>query len=297
MNQDQCALCGAYGPLANGHLIPDFAVRRLRNDSPTPFFRGHDPNRRVQGARRLDLLCQTCDNNRFSDAETHFAARIFHPFLDEKRNEFDFLEFDRYFIASLIWRGIVARLRDADAPDFTYTPPEVERMEQIASALRAYLNGEQLYPEHVEQHVFFSGPSAEGHFPGINTYLTMANDLQVIATDDRLYFYAVLSGLIIIAPLKLPRGAVEEWRGGTLVVPGERICAHDQTIADGNFGGILATFAAALQDGKKAVSAKQRAVLDEALGQMDKAKFAQSRHGQALVQDYLNELSGRGDSD
>jgi hypothetical protein len=56
---NECALCGATAPLVDGHLIPDFAVRRLRVDSPTPFFRGIDPNKRVQNVRdatTIDLV-------------------------------------------------------------------------------------------------------------------------------------------------------------------------------------------------------------------------------------------------
>jgi hypothetical protein len=158
-------------------------------------------------------------------------------------------------------------------------------MEQVASELRAYLNGERAYPEDVEQHLFFSEPAGKGQFSGLNTYLTMANDLQVVGTGDRLYFYAVLSGLVVVSPLRLTDDFDTVWRGDTLLLPGHELHAHDQTIADAHFGGILASFASTLRDGKKALSPRQRARLKDALGGIDREKFAQSRHGRALIHD------------
>jgi hypothetical protein len=125
----------------------------------------------------------------------------------------------------------------------------------------------------------------------------MANDLQLVGTGDRLYFYAILSGIVIVSPLRLPVDCGNLWRGGTLLLPGETIRAHDQTIEDGEFGGILATFAATLRQGKAAISPRQRARLDEELSRIDRAKFARSRHGQALAQDVLNEQATRDDED
>jgi hypothetical protein len=108
----------------NGHLIPDFAIRRLKKDG-TGFLRSQDPNRRVQDGVKKPLLCENCDGRRFSDAETSFASRIFHPFLDGQALQFDCSEADRYFIASLVWRAIVSRLRDPAADDADYLPEDL----------------------------------------------------------------------------------------------------------------------------------------------------------------------------
>jgi hypothetical protein len=170
-------------------------------------------------------------------------------------------------------------------------------MERVAAELGSYLMGRRPYPEEIAQHVFFSGPTGQGQFSGLNTYLTMANDLQLVGTEDRLYFYAILSGIVIVSPLRLPADCGDLWRGGTLLLPGETIHAHDQTIADAQFGGILASFAATLRDGKAAISPRQRARLDEELRRIDKPKFARSRHGQALAQDFLNEQAIRDNED
>ena len=90
----RCLLCGGPPPLVNGHLIPDFAIRRLKKEGRDSF--GQDPNRRVQDGVKEPLLCENCDGRRFSDAETSFASRIFHPFLDGQALQFDCSEADRY---------------------------------------------------------------------------------------------------------------------------------------------------------------------------------------------------------
>ncbi len=200
----QCLLCGGPPPLVEGHLIPDFAVRRLKKDGPSGFLRGENPNRRIQDGVKEPLLCPDCDNRRFSDAETSFANRIFHPFLDDRAHEFDCTEADRYFVASLVAR-IVSRLRTRTTGDFDYLPDEVAAMEEAAGRLRLYLLGAQQYPEEIEQHIFFCGPDGHGQFLGLNAYLNMANDLQIIGRHDRLYTLAILSGVVIASLLRIQR--------------------------------------------------------------------------------------------
>jgi hypothetical protein len=189
----------------NGHLIPDFAIRRLKKDG-TGFLRSQDPNRRVQDGVKEPLLCEDCDGRRFSDAETSFASRIFHPFLDGQALQFDCSEADRYFIASLVWRAVVSRLRDPAADDADYLPEDLAAMEDAAGRLRRYLLGEERYPDELEQHVLFWGPDGHGQFLGLNAYLNMANDLQIVGSTERLYAYAILGAIVIASPLRLPAG-------------------------------------------------------------------------------------------
>ena len=282
----RCLLCGGPPPLVNGHLIPDFAIRRLKKDG-TGFLRSQDPNRRVQDGVKEPLLCEDCDGRRFSDAETSFASRIFHPFLDGQALQFDCSEADRYFIASLVWRAIVSRLRDPAADDADYLPEDLAAMEDAAGRLRRYLLGEQRYPDELEQHVLFWGPDGHGQFLGLNAYLNMANDLQIVGSTERLYAYAILGAIVIASPLRMPAGLDEEWRGGTLLVPGGRISAG-QTINDRVFGGILATRAEAIYKSRDSMSERQCAKVRGTFRNVDWERLAESRHGQALIRDYLN---------
>jgi hypothetical protein len=285
----QCLLCGGPPPLVDGHLIPDFAVRRLKKDGPSGFLRGENPNRRIQDGVKEPLLCPDCDGRRFSDAETSFANRIFHPFLDDRAHEFDCTEADRYFVASLTWRAIVSRLRTRTTDDFDYVPDEVAAMEEAAGRLRLYLLGSEQYPGEIEQHIFFCGPDGHGQFLGLNAYLNMANDLQIIGRQDRLYALAILSGVVIASLLRFPADSFGEWRYDTLLIPGERIRAGGQTVADGIFGGILAARAEALYKSRGQMSERQRAILRDALRDVDWARLATSRQGRALIRDHLNQ--------
>ncbi len=172
--------------------------------------------------------------------------------------EFSCTEEDRYFIASLVWRAITFRLKDRGAPHFTYRDEDVVVMEQRQAALGRYLLGAAAYPEDVEQHLFFSDPMAHGPYLGMNAYLTAANDVQIVGTEDRLYCYATLCGIVVICPLRLPEEAQSQWRSDTLLMPASGIRAGDQTIWDGVFGGILAHAAKVVHQKKAEMTDRQR---------------------------------------
>lgn len=291
--QERCALCGD-SPVVESHLIPDFAVRRLKRDSPTPFLRAFNPNLRVQGAKSIPLLCRKCDNERFSDAETAFAQGVFHPVLDRKNIEFQCIEAYRYFAASIAWRSIAFRLRERHQPDFVYTTADIAAMEYADVMLRHYLLGEIEYPTDIEQHIFFAGTKGVGPFPGINAYLTMANDAQIVGTSEKLYAYTILCGVLLVCPLRLPADERDKWRGGgTLIVPGTVMRAHSQTMEDGDLGGIIASFAGQLHKERDAMSPRQRAIVRKSLQGIDLKAIAETPHGQALLQDHVNERNMR----
>jgi hypothetical protein len=75
---------------------------------------------------------------------------------------FEFEEADRYFIASLIWRTLAARLNGEGESDFNYASDDVATMKSVASNLRLYLNGDGMYPDEFEQHMFFTKRSTIG---------------------------------------------------------------------------------------------------------------------------------------
>jgi hypothetical protein len=122
----------------------------------------------------------------------------------------------------------------------------------------------------------------------LNAYLNMANDLQNIGRHDRLYALAILSGVVIASLLRIPADSLGEWRYDTLLIPGERIHAGGQTIADRIFGGILAARADALYKSRDQMSERQRAKLRDARD-VDWEQVAASRQGRALIRDHLNQ--------
>ena len=74
-----CRLCGSNEPLLDGHVIPGFVFRWLKETSGTGYLRTSDqPNRRVHDGWVRKLLCPRCEG-RFSRWERQFAESIFHP--------------------------------------------------------------------------------------------------------------------------------------------------------------------------------------------------------------------------
>src|SRR4029077_16970412 len=89
--------------LQESHIIPKFIVSWLKDTSPTAKLRmGEIPNKRVQDGLKLHWLCSTCET-KFSQWETYFAEKIFHPLINRESK----INYDSNFVkfcVSISWR-------------------------------------------------------------------------------------------------------------------------------------------------------------------------------------------------
>lgn len=93
--------------------MPRFVINWLKDTGATPFLRGaEDPDTRFQDYHEK-LLCGDCEAI-FSDYEREFATNIFHPYVNEEKNNFEYDEWLQRFVISVSWRLIVSDLSKVD---------------------------------------------------------------------------------------------------------------------------------------------------------------------------------------
>ena len=133
-SEDKCRLCGNDGPLRDGHIVPAFIARWLKNTSATGYLRGVEtPNRRLQDFATERILCAGCEQ-RFSIAERTSAERLFAP-LNKGRSKFEYESWLRYFAVSLAWRTTVTM---ATNPKVEY-PQHTEAFTRAEQTWREFL--------------------------------------------------------------------------------------------------------------------------------------------------------------
>lgn len=105
-----CKLCQKNQDLRESHIIPKFVAKWLKESSATGYLRqGVEPNLRKQDFPKERLLCGDCEN-RFSRWENIFAEKIFLPYLNDGKREFEYTDWLLKFSVSLIWRMGISEL-------------------------------------------------------------------------------------------------------------------------------------------------------------------------------------------
>lgn len=146
-----CKLCDKENVrLVDGHIIPDFVYRWLRNNSVTGHFRTTiAPNNRIQYGLSKNWFCANCDNVEFGGKlETPFADGVFNPILLEGK-QVDTIEYDNYllrFCVSVLWRVLLVGIEDAknsSAQNNNKYSQIIESMQDLADSWKTYLNDEK----------------------------------------------------------------------------------------------------------------------------------------------------------
>jgi hypothetical protein len=292
--KEPCGLCGSVDVLEVSHLTPRFVAKRMRTDSPTGFFRaGRNVNKRLQDAPKRRMLCRACENS-LSDLETRFAQYAFSPIMDGAVVELEMSETHHRFCASMVWRNLKRILLDRDDLKDDYSADDWQAIERAEVGLRDYLLGTGPAPSDVEFHLFNARTTTDAEIPGINAFCNLSMGALLLGRDqapERLYSISPMNGLILVGLVHSDAKCREEWATGmTAVLPGQPWRNHDQAIHDVYFGGILLKLAEEQLAAFEAMSAKQKAVVEESMKAADPEKWAKSPHGSAVIQDYLNDL-------
>jgi len=140
MSGESCRLCGLYPSIENSHVTSGFVFRAIKADSPTGFFRNpNNPNRRLQDGDKFRLLCSQCEQ-RFSDSEREFSAKVFAAFHANDQDRFTYGPWLHYFMTSLAWRTLILDLPGLEA-DAANPRSAVAELAAAAETMRQYLLG------------------------------------------------------------------------------------------------------------------------------------------------------------
>jgi hypothetical protein len=219
-NVARCALCENVDELKLSHIIPKFVFRYLKKDSFTGRMRNvSNPNQAVQDGDKMYLLCGKCEEL-FSQRETPFSNKIFHPF---KANGFNGLSYDgnwlQYFIVSVNWRTLYLDLKgfvENSDKENGIDEKDLKLLIKTEKVMRDYLLGFRSDLSSIENHIFFFDDiksidsSAEINNPH-RLIQGSAFSYTVLIKDPKcIYVFANLTGVIIVTIIK--RATDEKWK-------------------------------------------------------------------------------------
>jgi hypothetical protein len=268
----------------------------MRRDSPNPFFRnGREPNRRVQDAPKATLLCHGCEQH-LARFESAFAKDIFAPTIaGRKLDDLVVTRKHHHFCASIAWRNLaMVKLMRGEkvVADDDYTEQDWASIDAAEEAFRRYLLGESGRPRDIGIHLFCARSTTETESEGINALVNLTMGFALRRHEDtpeRLYSIAFMNGLILITLVRADDACQADWIGGsTSMEPGSLWRNHHQEIHDAHFGGVLVAMAKEQSRAQEALSDEQRRVIRDALSGIDHARWVETPHGRAVIQDHLN---------
>ena len=161
-----CILCRTKPPIKNSHVVPKFAVKRLKAGNPIgTLVHSNNPRQVHQDAWKSDLLCKECEKA-FCLWEDWTCKHIFDPFLKNGNVKVKYDEKFGLFAASLCFRYI-QRAFDEN-PQKQVSPVFQAMFDNLReSLLKKNFPGisSYLYAQ------FFQPVTLPGQFPpGVNTY-------------------------------------------------------------------------------------------------------------------------------
>ena len=182
-----CALCRKDKRLRDSHITPAFATRWIKETSATGFIRNSiEPDRRVQDSRKLELLCDECEQV-FSNDEREFANKVFYPYTQKELSAKGVatatvkeIPYDRWllrFILSVQWRVLITSDPQKWGDKFHSTLMEAQE------GWRRFLLSESSTSGAGDTHIIFlqNLAAAQGMFPArmadqVNRYLLRSID-------------------------------------------------------------------------------------------------------------------------
>lgn len=282
MPKGRCLLCSKEADLQLSHILPGFAFRWLRESSGNGHFRmGAQPNQRAQDGVKRHWLCSACETL-LSRSERSFATQLFHPYLKESGNRFQYGDWLIHFCTSLSWRVLRFYIEEGTISDY---PPEV--IEQIKTAevvWREVLLGKRPHPGKHQQHVLpvDRAASVRGEFaPNLNRYLTRAIDMDLCQGNKTVFTYAKLGRFIVLGFVAEPEP--NRWRG-TKVNANQGTIEPKTYVLPAAFGGYINDKAKRMASLLENMSEQQHKKVDEAF-RKNIDKFVDSDAYDAMLTD------------
>ena len=188
--------------MINSHVIPRFVIKWMKKSGPTPFLRKFvDPNTRIQDMHEK-MLCEDCEEI-FSEWETKFATYVFHPYVRDQSERFEYEEWMYRFILSISWRLLVSEMAVWHESDH----PKVDIVEETVETWRQVLLGEKpLSEDPSSHHIFFveeidvavSDPEAPDNF---EIYMQRNIDGTSIFGDEDIHVFFKFPKMIFFSTI------------------------------------------------------------------------------------------------
>lgn len=233
---EKCKLCGSNLNLIEGHIIPKFVVKYLKETSVTGRVRqAEKPNLRKQDIIKFRLLCFNCEQL-FSKREKIFSEQIFKKYHHQKIWRFDYQEWLRYFLISVFWK---IAIKEIDS--FAESKPALGIFVQNAiDKWTPFLLGESNSPGDYQCNIIINVKIEANHpqvpeIERLNWHLLRGIDATIKFSTKTVGIYFRIPGFLFYCHLKPNKS--NQWkntkigRKGTISLP--------QHIKDKHFGSFL----------------------------------------------------------
>ena len=288
-NLTKCALCGNQAELELSHTVPKMAVRTLKKTAIGNIRSTENPNKTIQDSEKLYMLCGDCEDL-FSEKETWFANKIFHPYLKKEKTIFDYDENLAYFITSVNWRSLYL-----DILDF------VENSVVGIDALECLIESEKIMNEFlrekrndlgkIENHIFFFDDIKElsvgaSNFADLKPHATFHRGIgsYTFCYEDEKTYGTLTNMMGVILVTLYHKGQREVWNNTEILNGVGRIEAKDQQIQS-VFGNELIHIMETAKKASEAMSVAQQKKAE------DRIKAAgEEVKNYSVFQDWMNDM-------
>ena len=208
----ECKLCGRFGELEAGHIIPAFVFRYIRE---TGLIKGgglrfaEEPNKVVQDGDKRHWFCKACEV-KFSKDEKKFNEKIFKPTNEGHQPQLDYGPELLRFCVSLSWRTLL-RYQEIEHDETERRPisqldeKDQELITKAEMEWKDYLNGNGRSSEKFVHHICIMGKidsSPANMSVGINKYIQRAPHQDILSGKTGVVIYTKIPGIFIFGIIR-----------------------------------------------------------------------------------------------
>lgn len=254
----KCRLCRENGRLEEGHIVPAFVARWLKDSSATGYLRrGMGMNLRAQDSAKEHWLCESCED-RLQECEKTFSENVFMPLGRGQACRFAYGPWMLKFSVSVSWRVLNYMREIGNLSHFTTSL--TDDVDCALERWREFLLNRIPDPGPFEQHMLLMD-EVEGHTltnlpPNINWYLLRTIDLDAASSGSEAFVYTKMCRIILLGFIKI--NEPWQWQGTKIDVNHGEIGAQAYTVPS-RFGTYMLTRAEKAGGFYKKVSPRQAA--------------------------------------
>lgn len=288
-NLTKCALCGNEAELELSHTVPKMAVRTLKKTAIGNIRSTENPNKTIQDSEKLYMLCGDCEDL-FSEKETWFANKIFHPYLKKEKTIFDYDENLAYFITSVNWRSHYLDILDF-VENSVVGIDALECLIESEKIMNEFLRGKRNDLGKIENHIFFFDDIKElfvdaSNFADLKPHATFHRGIgsYTFCYEDEKTYGTLTNMMGVILVTLYHKGQREVWNNTEILNGVGRIEAKDQQIQS-VFGNELIHIMETAKKASEAMSVAQQKKAE------DRIKAAgEDVKNYSVFQDWMNDM-------
>ena len=267
----ECKLCGRFGELEAGHIIPAFVFRYIRE---TGLIKGgglrfaEEPNKVVQDGDKRHWFCKACEG-KFSKDEKDFTEKIFKPTNAGHQPQLAYGPELLRFCVSLSWRTLL-RYQEIEQDETERRPisqlddKDQELIARAGTEWKEYLNGNGRSSEKFVHHICIMGKidSVPANFRvGINKYIQRAPHQDILSGKTGVVIYTKLPGIFIFGIIRDDRACL--WNKTEVLSSGGTLPGNETVRLPDRFYAYLNEKAEQYQGMSKLLSERQRERTDQ----------------------------------